>query len=177
MRNIDTDALLRTDFKTRIEALARGVQTGIFSPNEARRREGLPAVANGDEPRVQQQQVGLSWGGFDFQPPAPQAPRAFAEWRRSRRQDGAGCMSYTVTLVDRDTLPVALLDLAKVSLQDRLLRTTISTITEYLRWAISYFEQTSGWRIFGSTVAWLPVQGSQAASRYQCPWSRCRPSR
>jgi hypothetical protein len=72
----DTDALLRTDFRTRIEALARGVQTAIFSPNEARRREGLPSVENGDEPRVQQQQVGLSWGGFEFQPPKPTPPSA-----------------------------------------------------------------------------------------------------
>ena len=34
-------ALLRSAFKDRIEALARAVQGGIFSPNEAREREGL----------------------------------------------------------------------------------------------------------------------------------------
>ncbi|HMF66379.1 MAG TPA: phage portal protein [Phyllobacterium sp.] len=57
----DMTALDRPDFKTRIEALARATQGGIYSPNEARRTEGLPAAANGDEPRVQQQMVPLSY--------------------------------------------------------------------------------------------------------------------
>ena len=56
----DTDALMRAAFKERIEALARGVQGGIFSPNEARNKEGYDDVKFGDEPRVQQQVVPLS---------------------------------------------------------------------------------------------------------------------
>ena len=56
----DTAALLRSAFKDRIEALARGVQGGIYSPNEARNMEGLDNVKFGDEPRVQQQVVPLS---------------------------------------------------------------------------------------------------------------------
>jgi HK97 family phage portal protein len=72
----DTHALLRVAYKERIEALARGVQTGIFAPNEARNSEDLPDVDDGDEPRVQQQQVPLSWGGFKEQPKAPAAPAA-----------------------------------------------------------------------------------------------------
>ena len=36
----DTQALLRVAYKDRIEALARGVQTAIFAPNEARRFRG-----------------------------------------------------------------------------------------------------------------------------------------
>jgi len=56
----DTEALLRSAFKERIDALARGVQGGIYSPNEAREREGLESVEYGDEPRVQQQVVPLS---------------------------------------------------------------------------------------------------------------------
>lgn len=67
----DTDALLRTDLAVRIEALTRGVQGGIFSPNEARNREGLPNVEAGDEPRVQQQVVPLS---FAATPPAELVP-------------------------------------------------------------------------------------------------------
>lgn len=55
------DALLRPDFKNRIDGLARAVQGGIYSPNEARAREALPKATNGDEPRVQQQLVPLSW--------------------------------------------------------------------------------------------------------------------
>jgi HK97 family phage portal protein len=56
----DTSALLRSAMKERIDALARGVQGGIFSPNEARSSEGLDHVEYGDEPRVQQQVVPLS---------------------------------------------------------------------------------------------------------------------
>ena len=52
--------LLRAEFKDRMEGLSRGVQTGIYAPNEARRREGLPEVDHGDEPIVQAQMVTLS---------------------------------------------------------------------------------------------------------------------
>lgn len=68
----DTSVLLRSDQKTRIEALARGVQGGIYSPNEAREQEGLPDVAFGQEPRVQQQVVPLSAAAGI--PSAPSAP-------------------------------------------------------------------------------------------------------
>ena len=70
---LDTRALLRVAYKERIEALARGVQTAIYTPNEARRSEDLPDKEGGDEPRVQQQQVPLDWGGFDSQPTPPAA--------------------------------------------------------------------------------------------------------
>jgi HK97 family phage portal protein len=59
----DTGALLRSARKDRIEALARGVQSGIYSPNEARASEDLDAVAFGDEPRTQAQVVPLSAAG------------------------------------------------------------------------------------------------------------------
>jgi len=80
----DTEALLRSAFKDRISALKEGVLGGIFSPNEARNKEGLPNVKSGDEPRVQQQVVplsaaeGISAGapglGKAKIPPAPPAP-------------------------------------------------------------------------------------------------------
>ena len=59
--------------KDRIDALVKGVQGGIYSPNEARDREGLDPVEYGDEPRVQQQVVPLSAAG---KIPAPAAPPA-----------------------------------------------------------------------------------------------------
>jgi HK97 family phage portal protein len=65
----DTAALLRSAFKDRIEGLARGVQGGIYAPNEARELEGLKSVPFGDEPRVQQQVVPLS--AAEKIPPAP----------------------------------------------------------------------------------------------------------
>jgi HK97 family phage portal protein len=70
----DTAALLRSALKDRIEALARGVQGGIYAPNEAREQEGLDSVEFGDEPRVQQQVVPLSAAGAIPASPAPHAP-------------------------------------------------------------------------------------------------------
>lgn len=57
---LDTDVLMRTDTPARLDALAKGVQGGIYAPNEARAIEGLPAAQFGDEPRVQRQNVPLS---------------------------------------------------------------------------------------------------------------------
>src|SRR4029077_1558773 len=68
----DTRMLLRSMFKDRIDGLARGVQGGIYSPNEARRLEGLPEAEDGDEPRVQEQVGPLS--AWDKQPPKPAMP-------------------------------------------------------------------------------------------------------
>jgi HK97 family phage portal protein len=75
----DTEALMRSARKDRIDMLVRGVQGGVFSPNEARAQEDLPAVDYGDEPRVQQQVVPLS-AAAAIQPspfePAPAVPAA-----------------------------------------------------------------------------------------------------
>jgi HK97 family phage portal protein len=65
----DVEALLRPDWKTRIEGLVKGVQGAVYAPNEARLKEGLKRVPNGDSPRVQQQLVTLDW-----EPPAAAAP-------------------------------------------------------------------------------------------------------
>ena len=74
---LDTRALLRSAYRERIEGLARGVISGIYSPDEARAQEDLPAVpgGHGAEPRVQQQVVPLSYGS-DMQPPSPQPAAA-----------------------------------------------------------------------------------------------------
>jgi len=81
----DTDALLRSANKDRIEALARGVISGIYAPNEARAMEGLNEVDFGSEPRVQQQVVPLSAasaispttkGPHTPPTPSPEAPPA-----------------------------------------------------------------------------------------------------
>jgi phage portal protein BeeE len=67
----DTAALLRSAWKDRIEALARGVQSGVFAPNEARNMEGLDSVPFGDEPRTQAQVVPLSAAGSIPSAPGP----------------------------------------------------------------------------------------------------------
>ena len=64
----DTYVLRRSLFKDRIDGLTAGVLGGIYSPNEARALEGYPAVEGGEEPRVQQQVVPLS---FATEPPTP----------------------------------------------------------------------------------------------------------
>lgn len=71
-------ALLKGDLKERMDAYAKGVQSGVYSPNEVRAKENLPPVENGDEPRVQQQLVPLAYG-MELQPagavpPAPASP-------------------------------------------------------------------------------------------------------
>ena len=71
---LDLEALLRANFRDRIEGLARGVQGGIFSPNEARAREDLPAMAFGEEVRLQQQVVPLSAWEKIGTPAEPSAP-------------------------------------------------------------------------------------------------------
>jgi HK97 family phage portal protein len=62
----DTSALLRTDFAGRIDGLTKAIQGGLMTPNEARAREGLSPVPDGDTVYVQQQMVPLG-----YEPPAP----------------------------------------------------------------------------------------------------------
>jgi HK97 family phage portal protein len=57
---LDTRALLRSAYRERIEALARGVISGIYSPDEARASEDLPAVEDGY--------------GAALEPPSPTPP-------------------------------------------------------------------------------------------------------
>jgi len=56
---LDTNALLRSDLAARIDALTKGVQGGLYSPNEARELEGLNPQAAGDTPFMQQQMTPL----------------------------------------------------------------------------------------------------------------------
>lgn len=68
---LDSSVLLRSNLKDKIEAFARGTIGGIYSPNEARAEFELPTVDAGEEPRVQQQVVPLS---FATAPPPPPVP-------------------------------------------------------------------------------------------------------
>lgn len=72
--NLDL-ALLRGDFEQRMNAYAKGIQNAVLAPDEAREREKLHPVEYGDQPRVQQQLVPLSYGA-NLQPPqaTPAAP-------------------------------------------------------------------------------------------------------
>lgn len=68
----DTDALLRSSFKEHIDALVAGTHR-VMTINEARAKIGLGTVDGGDEVRVQQQDVPLSYGA-NLQPPAAPQP-------------------------------------------------------------------------------------------------------
>jgi len=66
--DLDVTALLRTELAQRVDALTKGIQGGLYTPDEARSKEGLPPVPFGDVPYVQQQMVPL---GTKPQAPAP----------------------------------------------------------------------------------------------------------
>lgn len=61
---LDTEALMRSNFKDMIEAFSLATISGIFSPDESRAKFGKSKVKGGAgvEPRVQQQVVPLSFG-------------------------------------------------------------------------------------------------------------------
>jgi HK97 family phage portal protein len=82
----DTNALLRSSFKEMIDALSSGTRR-VMTINEARRYIDLPEVAGGDEIRVQQQDVPLSYGAA-LKPPAP-SPAAAAGDEEEAADGGA----------------------------------------------------------------------------------------
>ncbi|WP_395406295.1 phage portal protein [Pseudoduganella sp. UC29_106] len=55
----DTEGLIRMDSVAQIEVLSKATGGGIMAPNEARYRMGLPPVAGGDTPYLQQQNYSL----------------------------------------------------------------------------------------------------------------------
>ena len=69
----DVEYIMRSDFPARMDAFSKAVLGGIYAPNEARRKEGLPAAKDGDEPRLQAQVVPLS-AASAVPPAAPSAP-------------------------------------------------------------------------------------------------------
>ena len=66
----DVDALLRTDFSTRVDGYTKAIQQGLMTPNEARAKMGgLPAVDKGDVVYAQAQMQPLG-----YEPPEPAVP-------------------------------------------------------------------------------------------------------
>ena len=64
-----TDSLLRTDFKGKVDGYTKGIQGGLFTPDEARSKfDGLKPIPNGDVAYMQQQMVPLG-----YIPPEPAA--------------------------------------------------------------------------------------------------------
>ncbi|KKX33983.1 phage portal protein [Rhizobium sp. LC145] len=65
------DGLMRGDFKSRIDGLARAIQTAQITPNEARALENRPSMENGDELLIQGATVPLGQQPQDGRTPAP----------------------------------------------------------------------------------------------------------
>lgn len=72
--DFDEKILLRANFKDRVDALGNAVLHGIYSPNEARRIEGLAPVDGGEKPFLQQQQIQIGESPLANQQPAQQTP-------------------------------------------------------------------------------------------------------
>lgn len=71
---MDLDGLQRGDFKTRMEGYARGIQTGVFTPNEVRRKENLPALDGGEHLFMQGATVPIDKAGQVPPPAVPPQP-------------------------------------------------------------------------------------------------------
>lgn len=72
----NVDGLLRGDFKTRSEGLARLVGAGIVTPNEARAIENFDAMPAGDRLYIQGAMVPLERAGDHLRPPSALPPPA-----------------------------------------------------------------------------------------------------
>lgn len=57
---MDTTALLRTDFAERMQSYGRAIQGGVMTPNEVRRKEGLSPIEGGDDVFLQRQMTSVS---------------------------------------------------------------------------------------------------------------------
>ena len=74
---LDTESLLRTDFKGKVEGYSKGIQGGLFTPNEARKKfNRLKPLPNGDTAYMQAQMVPL---GFKPEPVVEPEPEPVVE--------------------------------------------------------------------------------------------------
>lgn len=79
------DGLQRGDFKTRSEGLARAIQTGQLTPNEARALEERPPLENGDVLYIQGATVPL--GSVPVQPDRPKTDETKEEGADAGTED------------------------------------------------------------------------------------------
>jgi HK97 family phage portal protein len=70
----NVDALLRGDFKTRMEGNSQAIQTGQLTPNEAREMDNRPPLAGGDVLLIQGATIPLEGAGAVAAPVAPAQP-------------------------------------------------------------------------------------------------------
>lgn len=80
---MDTTALLRTDFAERMKSYGSAIQNGVMSPNEVRRKEGLSPKDGGDDIFLQRQMTSVSLltelNAFELENDIEEKPAAPAE--------------------------------------------------------------------------------------------------
>lgn len=85
---INMDGLVRGDLKSRTEALARGINTAIYTPNEARSLMNLPADPEGDVLLIQGATIPLSKAGETPVQPAPEPEAEPKDETDPKNEDG-----------------------------------------------------------------------------------------
>ena len=65
--NFEMEYLLRGNLQNRMDAYGKGILSGVYSINEARNKEGLKPIEGGNEPRIQQQNVPLTYYEDDLE--------------------------------------------------------------------------------------------------------------
>jgi len=68
---LNLDGMMRGDFKTRIEAIAKAIQNGLMTPNEGRALENRAPLPGGDVLLVQGAMVPIELAGKAFAKPQP----------------------------------------------------------------------------------------------------------
>ncbi|MCH2248261.1 MAG: phage portal protein [Cognatishimia sp.] len=76
---LNLDDLMRGDFKTRIEAIVRGITNGLFTPNEGREMMDKPPLPGGGKLMIQGATVPIEMAGTAFNKNAPPATEAAPE--------------------------------------------------------------------------------------------------
>jgi HK97 family phage portal protein len=109
--DLDVTALLRTDLAARMEAYSKGVQGGVLTPNDARRREGLTPVDGGDQTFLQRQMVPVNMIGElaaadlkKLTAPPPPAPAQLPPPDPEMTPEEAKALAFAVCKAMRDPL-------------------------------------------------------------------------
>jgi len=116
---LDTSALLRTDFEARVNGLTKGIQGGLYTVDDARDKEGLSPAVGGGEPMLQEQMIPLSYLtklAEKKSAPEPVAPAAAPPANDDDESDDQAAAAKAWREVD----PVAIRAMAAQRLADRM---------------------------------------------------------
>lgn len=129
---LDTAALLRTDFAARVDGLTKAIQGGLMTPNEARARESLSPVPHGNTVYVQQQMVELGTKPAPPPPPPPPANLPAPAPAAANGDGGAGASADGTKRAPlaRDDLEVEIARVVRTLTDDEALALLRDSVTE-----------------------------------------------